>query len=120
MLLSDSMSQNARITFDRRDRKALIDVIKKTDGGRYVETLLQRDMSTNSEKHKIWNKITSKFSEAIDRSVTVKQTQRLWYRYRFLANRRKGRDEDLAEFEKSSKKTGGGPGMSPPSGSVPI
>ena len=88
MLLSDSMSQNARITFDRRDRKALIDVIKKTDGGRYVETLLQRDMSTNSEKHKIWNKITSKFSEAIDRSVTVKQTQRLWYR--FLANRRKG------------------------------
>jgi hypothetical protein len=99
-----------RFSFTDRHWETLTDITVHVEGGKFMETLRDRNTSRNLLKAEVWESITQLFNQRSGQVVTKKQLQE-FYGKRLRKTKQKEDDARLRDMKKYTTKTGGGPGL---------
>ena len=117
---SEVKTRKSRTTFEEKDKKIFVSIIKSSEGGRFARVITSKDpesecsvtSATNQQRHDVWNDVSIIFGRSIGKDVSANQCKQLWCRMK--ADAKKEHDSKTLKFKRTCAITGGGKAPKPP------
>jgi hypothetical protein len=116
---SQSDKNPARASWSQRDKQILMELLETLNmEGATVKAALDKGISSNDKRHKVWAAVTKHFNLSTQRSDKPEQIRTLYNRMKTQAKNKHDKQVIASKagkvFKKSCALTGGGPGISMP------
>ena len=81
---SEVKTRKSRTTFEEKDKKIFVSIIKSSEGGRFARVITSKDpesecsvtSATNQQRHDVWKDVSKVFSQSIGKDIDNDQCKR--------------------------------------------